>query len=1015
MSIWMLKQWKGLALSALAVFAVASTAAAQAGTITGKVTDDATGAGLAGARIQVIGRQQFAISNPQGIYQIRSVSAGGYTLRIVMLGYGAQQKAVTVAAGQPTAVDWSLKPVPFQLEQIVVTATGEQFKRELGNTVATIEATQLVNQAQTPDLSTVLNGRIAGVTVIQNDGVAGSGSRIRIRGISSASLSNDPLLYVDGIRVTERGVPLSSYAGGGSPSFLNDINPEDIETIEVVKGPSASTLYGTQAANGVIRITTKRGKAGPAKWNVYTEHGLVEDKNNYLSVWYSKRQGAPGQCFPFQQALRQCTIAGLFSKDILRDPETSPLKAAYRSQYGVQINGGTDAARYFVGAEFEDQRGMFKMPTSEIAFLKTLRGADAVFPANQLEPNSLRKINLRGNLLVALSSKADVAVNTGFVNNDNLIPQTGDNLEGVFATATYGTADPAAASPFGFARPAYGFSNSTYRKSNHFIQSANLNFRPLNWLATRATVGLDYIGYEDQELARNGESCPFCGNGDGVRTLNRFQSYKYSADLGGTATFKLTKRIGSKTSVGGQYGKDNLTASLNLGQVLAPGAETFTGAANKTASELTVRSVTFGTYVEQQFSLDDRLFLTGAVRVDQNSSFGRNSRSATYPKIGGSFVVMEPRDAGLVSSFRMRAAYGASGQQPGALDAIQYYTGTTNAVFGGSAPGVSLGNLASFLAGLGNNNLRPERSKEIEAGFDAGFFRNRITLEATVYRKNTTDALVQRLLPGSLGSVGARTDNVGEVKNEGIEVSISARVLDKSSLQWDVQLELAGNRNRLVALGEGVPPITGFGYQQRPGYPLFGGWWPKIDSYSDANGDGFIDPSEVTVTDTAAFLGATIPARTASLNTNLSLFRGKLRIGGQVEYKGGFKSLEVSTMFQCLFVQNCQYLTDPKTSLFNQARSVGGVFGDWAEDASFVRLKEANVAFTLPSKWARAVGSSNVVATLTGRNLLHYLPNFGGWDSEINTQAGGSGDGPNYNFVQPGQPRFITFRLQLTY
>ena len=212
-----------------------------------------------------------------------------------------------------------------------------------------------------------------------------------------------------------------------------------------------------------------------------------------------------------------------------------------------------------------------------------------------------------------------------------------------------------------------------------------------------------------------------------------------------------------------------------------------------------------------------------------------------------------------------------------------------------------------------------------------------------------------------------------------------------------------------------MPPITGFGFQQRPGYPLYGLWWPKISSYSDKNKDGFIDPSEVTPTDTAGFLGATIPARTASLNTNLSLFKGKLRSGGQVEYKGGFVSHEVSTMFQCLFIQNCQYLTDPTTSLANQARSVVGVFGDWVEDASFVRLREANVAYTLPAKWARAVGSSNVVATLTGRNLLHYLPHFGGWDSEVSTQAGLSGDGPNYNFVQPGQPRYITFRLQLTY
>src|SRR5262249_14496952 len=152
----------------------------------------------------------------------------------------------------------------------------------------------------------------------------------------------------------------------------------------------------------------------------------------------------------------------------------------------------------------EDQDGTFKMPTSELAFLKNIRG-DTPIPDNQLDPNHLRKINLRTNLAVGLSSKSDVNLSLGYVNTDNRIPQTGDNLEGVFAWATYGTADPSAPSPYGFARPAYGFSNTVYRQSNHFINSGTLNFRPLTWLTTRATAGLDYIGYEDKGLARNGE------------------------------------------------------------------------------------------------------------------------------------------------------------------------------------------------------------------------------------------------------------------------------------------------------------------------------------------------------------------------------------------------------------------------------------------------------------------------------------------------------------------------------
>ena len=994
----------------------AGIAQAQQSTISGKVTDQSNGQPLAGARVQATGTNYVTVTNAQGAYTIRAVQAGTYSLRIVMLGYASQTKPVTVTAGEASNVDWSLKAVPFTLEEIVTTATGDQLKRELGNSVANIETTQLVQQAQTPDLSAVLNGRVAGVTVIQNDGVAGSGSRIRIRGLSSASLSNDPLLYVDGVRVSERGAALSVYAGGGSPSFLNDINPEEIENIEIVKGPSAATLYGTQAANGVIRITTKRGKAGPAKWTLYSEQGAVQDKNKYLDVWFSKKTTGAGNCLLIAQAAHTCTSAGLFHKNLLRDEPYNSLKTGYRYQYGAQVSGGTDASRYFVAAEFEDQDGLFKMPQSERDFLKTVRG-DVPIPDYQLNPNHLRKINLRSNLNTALSSKADLSLSLGYTNNDNLIPQTGDNLEGLFASATYGSADPSRTSPYGFARPAFGLSNTIYRKSNHFINSGTANFRPFNWLSTRTTVGLDYIGYEDQGLARNGESCPFCGNGEGYRSLNRFQQYKYSFDLGGTATFKLTNRIGSKTSVGAQYNKDNLTASRNFGAVLPPGGETFTGAANKTSSEQTIRFVTLGSYIEQQFSLDDRLFITGAVRIDQNSAFGADSRSATYPKISGSWVALEQREKGLINSLRFRAAFGSSGQQPGPLDAIQYYSGTTNAVFGGNQPGVSLGDILSggFVSGLGNRTLRPERSSEVETGFDVGLFGGRVNLEATVYRKNTKDALVQRLLAGSLGSVAARTDNVGKVRNEGFEISLGSRIIDGSNFQWDIQIEASGNKNRLLELADGVPPLTGFGYQQRVGYPLYGGWWPKIKSYSDANGDGIIVPSEVTVTDEPVFLGSSVPTRTISLNNNISLFKGKLRIGGQVEYKGGFKSLEVSNMFQCLFVQNCQQLVDPATSLADQARAVGGVFGDWAEDGSFVRLREANIAWTLPAKFARVVGASNGTLTLTGRNLLHYLPHFTGWDSEISTQAGIAGDGPNYNFVQPGQPRFFTFRVNLTY
>lgn len=252
----MVRSAKFAGLLALGLVLGAGTAQAQQGSITGKVTDQANGQALVGARVQAAGTNYFAISNQQGQYTIRGVNGGTYSLRIVMLGYGSTQKSVTVAAGQAATVDWALSQVPYTLEEIVTTATGEQLKRELGNSVSRVEAAQLVDAAPVTSLTEVLNGRVAGVVAIANDGIVGSGSRIRIRGVSSASLATDPLVYVDGIRVSERGPALTVGNGGNSPSFFNDINPEEIESIEVVKGPSAATLYGTQAANGVIRITT---------------------------------------------------------------------------------------------------------------------------------------------------------------------------------------------------------------------------------------------------------------------------------------------------------------------------------------------------------------------------------------------------------------------------------------------------------------------------------------------------------------------------------------------------------------------------------------------------------------------------------------------------------------------------------------------------------------------------------------------------------------------------------------
>lgn len=991
----------------------AGSAAAQQGTITGKVTDEANGQPLVGARVQVANQSAFALSDGQGQYTIRGVSPGALTLRLFMLGYGAQTRTVTLQAGGTVTVDWALKSVPFQLEEIVTTATGEQATRELGNTVAKIQATQLVETAPTTNLMQVLSGRVAGVSVLQSNGTSGTGARVRIRGLSSVSLSNDPLLYIDGIRVAAD-APAGAFVGGGTVSKLNDLNPEEIENIEIVKGPSAATLYGTQAANGVIRVTTKRGRAGAPQWNVWGEVGVLNDPVTYPAVYFNKRVGANADCLTWQEAAGICQVEQRYVLDLLNETATTPFTTGFRNQTGASVSGGSEAIRYFISAESELETGVLKLPDTEAEYLVGKRGLASVsdIPRTQRRPNHFNKYNFRINLSSSPRSNLDIAVSSGFIVNNIRLPQTGDNFQSMIGTALFGSANPAVTAVtggYGFSRPGNSIGEESYRKNDHFINSGTVNWRPYSWLATRATVGVDYLTYADEQNVLRGQGCVTCGTeNQGKRMFSRFNDTKYTVDLNGTATYQLTDRIGAKTSVGAQYNHDKLFNVFAQADILPPGIISLSAGAQKTLTEQTTDVITLGTYVEQQLSLDDRLFLIGALRIDDNSAFGEATRSAYYPKVSASWVAMETRNAGLVTSLRLRGAYGATGQSPRPLDALTYQSPVTASIFGAaSTPGVTLG-------GMGDPNLKPERSREIEAGFDAGLLDNRLNLEVTFYDKKTNDALVLRQQPYSLGGVATRLENVGVVSNKGIEVSVNARVLESRDLTWDLQLEAAGNRNRLVELAPGVPPIVGFGFKNIPGYPMFGLWWQGLTSWSDANGDGAISPTEVVVTDTLVYHGSTVPTRTLAANTSLSLFNNRIRVGGQIDYRGGYVTHNVNNLFQCAFQVNCQALHDPSVSLEEQAKAVAGprAFGAYAENAEHIRLREASITYNAPTSFARLFGARSMNLTLTGRNLALWKFGFKSWDPENVTQ---SADAANYNFVQQAQPVYGIFRVNLAF
>lgn len=1003
-------------VASLALGSATSIAAQQATPtrITGRVTEREGGGPIEGAQIRIDGTTFGTISQADGRYTITRIQPGTYQLRVIRLGYLSNAQSVTVRASEAATADFVLSRAPYQIEGVVTTATGQQLTRELGNSIAKIETAKLVQEQPITQLQDVLNGRTAGVTLIASSGTVGGGARVRVRGLSSASLSNDPLVIIDGVRI-EQGSPAmtapgfgGAYIGGGRPNFLNNINPEEIESMEIVKGPSAATLYGTQSANGVIVITTKKGRQSAPRWQLFGGGGISQNTFDYGGQYYNKPVTGTASCTLAREASGACTVAQQFSRNLLMDEETSPFSTGTRQNYGAQVSGGTEALRYFVAGSWEHEIGVLQMPGSEIDSLRRVRGTSDI-PRWQRLPNQLAKSSLRGNFGMPIWGNGELQLSSGFVSSSNLLPQTGDNLYGVIGSGLFGTANPAAASAWGFAPPRQAFARGTTRDVRQFINSATASWRPRDWLTTRGTLGLDYMNWQDAGLIRSGEGCTFCGQEwQGLRAINRYNNERYSLDASATASRQFFADFNSKTAVGVQWNRDGRFATFNSGTILPPGGSTIDAGAQRASGEQTTEFVTLGVYLEEQIGWRDKLFVTAAVRRDQNSAFGQDFGAVIYPKATLSWVVRERPDARWINNFRPRIAWGESGQQPGANAAITFLSPVTATLLGQESPAVTFG-------ALGNSNLKPERSRELEGGFDFATLRNRVTLQLTYYDKRTQDAIVQRDIAPSQTAGAAVFDNVGVVSNKGLEVSLNTRVLDYNSLQFDTQVEATWNRNELVSLAEGIRPFGGFGYQNAPGRPLFAHYWPTMTGFNDANGDGIIVPSEVTTTSGAVYGGPSVPTRTISLNNTLGLLRNSLRINGLLDFRGGNVIHQISDGFACaLGPNNCADIHVKGTPLERQARAViaGRALGAYWEKGDFIRLREVSASYTLPRGLNSLLRTREASFVLSGRNLWLWTKEFTGADPESQTTGT---DATPYSFVQLAQPRYVTFRVNLSY
>ena len=998
-----------------ALVAFPAAASAQHGSVSGRVTDQANGQAIVGARAAVVGTSLMTQTNADGRYTLAAVKAGSVNLRVSAIGYGAATRTVTVPADGAVTEDIALTLQPYSLDEIVVTASGEQAKRELGHAVSAIAAADLVPNAPITDINQLLQSRVAGVSVFESP-LTGAEARVRIRGANSLSLSNEPIYYIDGIRMESATGSSSIGIGGTNPSRLSDLNPEEIESIEVVKGPSASTLYGTDAVNGVIVIKTKHGRAGPPTWNVYSEMGVIRDYNTWPTAYRawttnprsvvpdSSSQDTNGvQCLLSQAAAGVCTQDSVSQYNLFEDPAASPLGTGWRGQMGAQVSGGTDAVRYFLSSEYEEELGLLRMPEFAYNRFTSKWGAPEV-PYDYYRPNARTRVSLRANLQSTFSPKLDVQISTGFITSNQRLPQTDNNTTGLLSNAFGGPGhrdnwrfSPDTQVLYGYRAftPDEMFAEVVGQKINRFIGSGTVNWRPTSWLTGRVIAGVDFTSRVDDDLCRQFECTPFGQDSLGYKEDNRTGFHDYTLDGNLAATYLVTRELRGKTTVGLQFVHNLFERNGAFARDLPPGATTVSAGATQSASEATTETKTMGAYIEQQLAYRERLYLTAALRGDDNSAFGKDFRAAYYPKLGLSYVISEESyfpTISWLSNLRLRGAVGASGQQPGSTDAIPFYAPVTSAVEGQNKA-------ALIFSSCGNDKLKPERASEVELGLDAAAFESRVSVELTYYRKRASDALIARPVAPSAGACATRFINLGSVRNSGVEVSVNTTLISRPTFGWDMTLNIAHNTNVIEDLGkddlgQNIPPIVGTTIQQREGYPVDGYWQRPILSYHDLNGDGMIAASEVIVGDSAVFVGPSLAPTEATFSSGFDLLNRRLRVSAMFDYKGGRFQLNGTERIRCESRLNCDGEIDPQSPLWKQARVVAlrdhPARTQWGffEPADALRFRELAVTYELPTVIAHAMHAGRVTVTASGRNLKRWTK-YSGLDPESGYIDGG--------------------------
>jgi TonB-linked SusC/RagA family outer membrane protein len=1003
--------WAAPAAALLVLLTAPSLLRAQDGTVAGTVVAQGNQRPLAGVEVAVVSTpRKDVVTDASGRFRLTGLTGPTVVLNIRSLGFRPQTDTVNVGT---TDLRIEMSERVIELNSVVVTGTaGGAQRRELGTSVSVVNAADIQAQTAVPTVQGLITGRAPGVDVISATGQVGAGSQIRVRGVGSFSLSGTPLVYIDGVR--------TNNGQTGIVSRFNDIAPEEIASIEVLKGPAAATLYGTEAARGVINIITKRGTPGSSAYNFTAQTG---------SMWFDNAADRMRTNYWLNPVTKDVWSLNMVESEKARG--TPLFRTGDTHNFSASASGGAGIYRHFIGGEFSEAQGI-------------------------VTSNERTQKNARANLSLVPTSKVSIETSAGY-----LTSKTSTAGEGGSAGAIWGQlALPqrtVAACPFlfttvprgcGWARGSIVSPPEVYQQTQNwqdvrrFTGSASIKYDPFPWLSNRFLIGTDYTMEDINSLLpyqTDSVIVFFLGSRfDGQRSETTQQTTYNTYDYAATAKYDVWGHVQAKSTLGVQYYTNKQTALTASGQHFpTPGVSTIsaTGLKGSPTSAL-IANNTLGSYGQQEFALSNRLFVTGAVRVDNNSAFGSEAKFTTYPKISGSWVASEEPSVkshlpGFIDELRFRGAYGGSGQQPLTNSALR-----TLAPVAGPNGQTTLTNST-----IGNPDLKPERVLGTELGLEAGMFGDRIGVDLTLYRDVSRDAiLASTVAPSTAFGASTQFVNAGQINKKGYELALKGQIFNERSYGWDMQFNVAGTRAKIIKLGSGADTsinVTGGNTSvgtvgvvfHRVGYSPFDIFTYRVLSATydpttkkatnlmcDDGKGGTVAcffPGSSSLQAPLVNVGHSLPTTTGSwINT----FRySRFRLYAMIDFQRGFKKTDTNYEQVCQVFAACLENIHPEQYdpvQVAHAQNGGGQLQDfYIRSANFAKLREVSLTFDAAPRTARYVGAKSMAVTLTGRNL-HMWTKYTGLDPENSVNADG-GMSRNLATDQTEFPQLATVLLAL--